>query len=187
MNKKPLLYITLLMALSACGADLQYDYESVSDGCRTDAEVKASKLGPARNEATRNAELVALFSDCMAREGWAVATPQRERGPSDTIIGNNNSFSNNPNSDQIPQNNGRPTTASSTATAGSVNQTPTVSTGPDNTAAANSTYTPPPPSPAPAPIPQPTSPGYSVYQPAYPTPAPDVTPPATDNNGFNRF
>lgn len=79
--RKSLIFLPLL--LTAClynQTSIQGDYESVRVDCQTFAENKIGEYSgtAAHDEKGRNAELVTLFSDCMAKEGWQVATPKRE-------------------------------------------------------------------------------------------------------------
>jgi|GEM_PF-3195489 len=79
------LYILALpLLLTGClynQTGIQGDYESIRLSCQATAESKIDTYAsPDRDvsEKGRNAELVTLFSDCMAKEGWQVATPKRE-------------------------------------------------------------------------------------------------------------
>lgn len=76
-------YIVALMALvtlSACHqSNVQARYSDASEECRNFAEEQQARIGTKGNNiAIRNAELVTIFSDCMANNGWQVATPKRE-------------------------------------------------------------------------------------------------------------
>lgn len=78
---RKLVLIAPLLVLTGCfynQTGIQGDYEEVRVGCQGDAEARIDTLSGARSEKDRNAELVTLFSDCMAKEGWQVATPKRE-------------------------------------------------------------------------------------------------------------
>ncbi|MFZ4125974.1 MAG: hypothetical protein ACOYJ2_07910 [Rickettsiales bacterium] len=77
------IYIVLPFMLSGClfnQTSIQSNYERNRKSCQSFAE---SRIGgfdtPERHigQKGRNAELVTLFSDCMAKEGWQVATPKR--------------------------------------------------------------------------------------------------------------
>jgi hypothetical protein len=77
------LYILLPVLLGGCfynQTDIQGDYEVARKGCQAYAESRIDDYeDPQRavSEKGRNAELVTLFSDCMAKSGWQVATPKR--------------------------------------------------------------------------------------------------------------
>ena len=79
----PIRSVALLMccvSLAACHqSGVQSRYSDDSSECRAYAEDKQARIGAdGGNVAVRNAELVALFSNCMSRNGWQVATPRRE-------------------------------------------------------------------------------------------------------------
>lgn len=89
--------------LVACSntTDIQRRYVDMRDDCRTIAErwvdkaqrsggrPPASAAGKAPQEAQQfeqkdiNAQLATVFSDCMFEKGWTVATPPREKNPTD--------------------------------------------------------------------------------------------------------
>ncbi|MBN8543754.1 MAG: hypothetical protein J0M34_05760 [Alphaproteobacteria bacterium] len=77
------IYIILPFMISGCvfnQTSIQRDYERERKFCQAYAEGRIEKFAsPDRNvsQKGRNAELVTLFSDCMAKEGWQVATPKR--------------------------------------------------------------------------------------------------------------
>jgi hypothetical protein len=78
-----------LLVLAACGESsrIQDDYVAQRDDCQSLAEqqiVKYEVPGKAVTPQARNAELVTLFSDCMAKNNWQVATPKREDAPAGT-------------------------------------------------------------------------------------------------------
>lgn len=78
---RKLFIIVPLLTLTGCfynQTGIQGDYESVRLGCQETAEERIDQFTGATSEKDRNAELVTLFSDCMAKEGWQVATPKRE-------------------------------------------------------------------------------------------------------------
>lgn len=78
-------YIVFPVLLAGCfynQTDIQGDYEVSRKECQALAETKIDQYDtPERHvsEKSRNAELVTLFSDCMAKSGWQVATPKREK------------------------------------------------------------------------------------------------------------
>lgn len=79
MRKSLIVFLPLM--LTGClynQTGIQGDYESVRVDCQALAESKIDQYSGADDEKDRNAELVTLFSDCMAKEGWQVATPKRE-------------------------------------------------------------------------------------------------------------
>lgn len=80
MNKR---WVVVLLLLTACHqSQIQGRYVDLSEDCRDRAEDKQEEIGTKhKNSAARNAELVTLFSDCMAKKGWQVATPKREEAP----------------------------------------------------------------------------------------------------------
>jgi hypothetical protein len=76
-------WIVALLLLAGCGESsrIQDDYVAQRDSCQFLAEqqiVKYQVPGKVVTPQARNAELVTLFSDCMAKNGWQVATPKRE-------------------------------------------------------------------------------------------------------------
>ena len=77
------LVLVVLCMLTACyQSNIQARYVDLSDDCRSEAEDKQEALGKTYSKVSaRNAELVTLFSDCMAKKGWQVATPEREAAP----------------------------------------------------------------------------------------------------------
>lgn len=171
-----LLPLSCLIGLSACHqSSIQRNYDKVNDECRTQAETQAASLGPARDDAARNAELVALFSDCMAKSGWAVATPKREKAP-----GGDGAHAPAPIPTQPPQPQPVPPVPTAAPVAPASDFTPLTEP-----------LTPTTPAIASEQLPTVTSepPPYSVYQPAYPpapsgAPAPASTAPA---QGLQRF
>ncbi len=75
-----------VLLLAGCGESsrIQDDYVAQRDSCQSLAEqqiVKYQVPGKVVSPQARNAELVTLFSDCMAKNGWQVATPKREDAP----------------------------------------------------------------------------------------------------------
>ena len=77
--RNSLLVAISMLALAACHqSDVQGRYNEDRSACRAFAEERQSRIGSKGNVAIRNAELVTLFSDCMAKNGWQVATPRRE-------------------------------------------------------------------------------------------------------------
>lgn len=79
LNKQ--LTVVLSLLLAACHqSDVQSRYNDDRTECRAFAEEKQGRIGSQGNIAVRNAELVTIFSDCMAQNGWQVATPRREGG-----------------------------------------------------------------------------------------------------------
>jgi hypothetical protein len=120
--------------------DIQGDYEAVRKGCQALAESKIAAYDtPERavSEKDRNAELVTLFSDCMAKSGWQVATPKRA---GETVV--------------------KPKKKKSAQTAAPVQQAP-VKDGAVQTQA-----TPLTPSASMPPLRQPVNPNAATYQPA---------------------
>ena len=85
-NSLALLMICSL--LTACyQSNIQARYVDLSDDCRDWAEEKQASLGKTYSKVSaRNAELVTLFSDCMAKKGWQVATPEREAAPAGAVV-----------------------------------------------------------------------------------------------------
>jgi hypothetical protein len=167
--------LACLIPLSGCmQSSIQTEFETIGQQCRTGAELKAANLGPAKNAASRNAELVALFSDCMAKGGWAVATPKREKtpgnAPGNPIAPGAGEASNprfaDPRLANPASNNAAPRAAPTRPRAAPYDNPP-INNAPAATYSAPAQVA-PPPAAAPA-----STPGYSVYQPAYPTPAPD--------------
>jgi hypothetical protein len=78
-----------VLLLAGCGESsrIQSDYVAQRDSCQSLAEqqiVKYQVPGKLVTPQARNAELVTLFSDCMAKNGWQVATPKREDAPGGT-------------------------------------------------------------------------------------------------------
>lgn len=78
-----------VLLLAGCGESsrIQDDYVAQRDSCQSLAEqqiVKYQVPGKLVSPQARNAELVTLFSDCMAKNGWQVATPKREDAPGGT-------------------------------------------------------------------------------------------------------
>jgi hypothetical protein len=78
-----------VLLLAGCGESsrIQDDYVAQRDSCQSLAEqqiVKYQVPGKLVTPQARNAELVTLFSDCMAKNGWQVATPKREDAPGGT-------------------------------------------------------------------------------------------------------
>jgi hypothetical protein len=68
-----------LFILSGCHQSaVQSLYNDERTQCRAFAEEQQRRIGTSNSVAARNAELVSLFSDCMASRGWQVATPRRE-------------------------------------------------------------------------------------------------------------
>jgi hypothetical protein len=85
MRVKIIVMIGVLL-LAGCGESsrIQDDYVAQRDSCQSLAEqqiVKYQVPGKVVSPQARNAELVTLFSDCMAKNGWQVATPKREDAP----------------------------------------------------------------------------------------------------------
>lgn len=83
------IYIILPVLLSGCinQTSVQRSYERESVSCQAYAESRIAEFAaPDRTSdlKSRNAELVTLFSDCMAKEGWQVATPKRATESSST-------------------------------------------------------------------------------------------------------
>lgn len=75
-----LFVITTALLVCACHQSvIQGDYHDISEGCRGMAEAKVATSSDAATKAGRDAELVTVFSDCMAKRGWAVATPKRAK------------------------------------------------------------------------------------------------------------
>ena len=82
-------WMVVLLLLAGCGESsrIQDDYVAQRDSCQFLAEqqiVKYQVPGKVVTPQARNAELVTLFSDCMAKNGWQVATPKREDAPGGT-------------------------------------------------------------------------------------------------------
>ena len=66
--------------LSACivQSKVQGRYIEDQGGCRDEAETNIGRFEtPNMNAKDRNAQLVTLFSNCMAKKGWQVARPKR--------------------------------------------------------------------------------------------------------------
>lgn len=86
-----LMTVSLSLLLAGCfynQTDIQGEYERTRISCQSLAENKIDHYSEVeRNEKDRNAELVTLFSDCMAKEGWQVATPKREVSPAGAQTG----------------------------------------------------------------------------------------------------
>lgn len=77
------LYVISCLLLAGCynPSSIQRSYVSQRDDCQQQAEQKMQKFDtPGRqiSASSRNAELVSLFSDCMAKGGWQVASPKRK-------------------------------------------------------------------------------------------------------------
>ena len=77
------LLVAAFMLLAGCynPSSIQRSYVSQRDDCQQQAEQKMQKFDtPGRqiSASSRNAELVSLFSDCMAKGGWQVASPKRK-------------------------------------------------------------------------------------------------------------
>lgn len=80
MQPRTHIVIVAALALSGCLAqsNIQARYNTEQSECRDDAEANIMKYdATAANEKDRNAQLVTLFSDCMAKKGWQVAKPRR--------------------------------------------------------------------------------------------------------------
>lgn len=152
------LLASALVLVAACHqSTIQGDYHDISTGCRSTAETKVAATGMASSESARNAELVTVFSDCMAKQGWAVATPKRAKAPVGSALGPTGSPVATPaRAEPVP------------AQAAPVTPAP----APSN---AGSTYY---QSTQPVTLPAGQQPGYSIYQPAYPAPAAGTVPPA---------
>ena len=77
------LCVIFFLLLAGCynPSSIQRSYVSQRDDCQQEAEQKMQKFDtPGRqiSVSSRNAELVSLFSDCMAKGGWQVASPKRK-------------------------------------------------------------------------------------------------------------
>ena len=81
--RNSLALVMMCSLLTACyQSNIQARYVDLSDDCRDWAEDRQAALGKTYTKVSaRNAELVTLFSDCMAKKGWQVATPEREAAP----------------------------------------------------------------------------------------------------------
>jgi hypothetical protein len=81
MRYKLLVAAFLLLAGCYNPSRIQRNYVSQRDDCQQQAEQKMQKFDrPDRqiSASSRNAELVSIFSDCMAKGGWQVASPKRK-------------------------------------------------------------------------------------------------------------
>ena len=146
-----------LMLVAACHqSTIQGDYHDISTGCRSTAEAKVAATGMASSESARNAELVTVFSDCMAKRGWAVATPKRAKAPTGSAKGPT----------------GSPAATPARAAAPAPAPAPAAQPAPANNGSAYYQST------QPVTMPAGQQPGYSIYQPAYPAPAAGTVPPA---------
>jgi hypothetical protein len=73
-----------LLILSGCldNVSVQNRYNEERDECRSQAEERFSQYAGEASELedrARNTELATLFSQCMRKRGWTVATPNRGR------------------------------------------------------------------------------------------------------------
>lgn len=71
----------LLLAACSDSTQIQREYDDVRDECRGAAEGNIGQYIPSDAQTDQrdfNAQLTALFSDCMFERGWTVATPPRE-------------------------------------------------------------------------------------------------------------
>ncbi len=79
-RSKNILILTCALLLSACmvQSKIQGRYVEDQGGCRDSAEGNISSYEkPNMTTKDRNAQLVTLFSNCMAKKGWQVAKPKR--------------------------------------------------------------------------------------------------------------
>lgn len=163
-----------LLLVAACHqSTIQGDYKDISTACRSSAEDKvtaADSSAPNKSQAARNAELVTLFSDCMAKQGWAVATPKRAKAPAASEAATTKTTG--------PSDAGGKATTLTTPEPNKGNPVakatePLPGTPPLSTGTAPTYYQ------STQPVTQPSGqPGYSIYQPAYPAPAAGTVPPA---------
>jgi len=82
MRNNVIVLLTCALLAACHQSDIQARYQGLNSDCRSWAEDRQDELGKNYTKASaRNAELVTLFSDCMAKKGWQVATPAREAAP----------------------------------------------------------------------------------------------------------
>lgn len=163
-----------LLLVAACHQSvIQGDYQDISGDCRSNAEDKVAAtdaVASGKSQASRNAELVTIFSDCMAKQGWAVATPKRAKAPSKTEDATTKTTG--------PSDAGGKATTLTTPEPNKANPVATATepmpgTPPLSTGTAPTYYQSTQPVTMPA-----GQPGYSIYQPAYPAPSAGTAPPA---------
>lgn len=149
-------FIPLCLALTACHqSQIQGNYHGINETCRGMAEAKVAATSTSTTKAARNAELVTVFSDCMAKRGWAVAAPKRAKAPSGSK----------------PK---EPPVAPAQPPAPAAQPAPVQPVAPTAPSASGLQYQ------YNQPVVQPADqPGYSIYQPLYPKPEEGVEPPAT--------
>jgi hypothetical protein len=81
LYKTAVLVVVAFLVTSCRHSQIQARYAEESGACRSMAESRLGALSNQMAGKTRDAELVTLFSDCMAKRNWQVATPKRQVKP----------------------------------------------------------------------------------------------------------